>query len=144
MTTPRETFVEKLPKCDFCSATASYDGRTKMGPWAYMCEECFQKYGVGLGVGRGQKLKLRDKSFLSCVTSEAGTKPSSEALKKGIKKCATPAVTMTEGDLEQAVIDGLWYPTCPHCGQTTSAEPDATFIYCDACGKRFRIINPYF
>lgn len=139
-----ETYVEKLPKCDFCPKEAAYDARTKMGPWAYMCEECFKKYGVGLGVGRGQKLKLRSKSFASCVISEAGDKPSAEEVKKAAKTCATPSVTMTEKDLEEAVYEGVWYPICPHCGAATGAEPDATFVYCDACGKRFRIINPYF
>lgn len=44
------------PKCDFCSKPASYDGKTAMGPWAYMCDTHFRMYGVGLGLGRGQKL----------------------------------------------------------------------------------------
>lgn len=35
---------------------AEYDGRTKSGPWAHMCGECFAKHGVGLGTGVGQKL----------------------------------------------------------------------------------------
>lgn len=139
-----ETYVEKLPKCDFCEETAAYDGRTKMGPWAYMCELHFKAYGVGLGVGRGQKLKLRSDSFASCVITEAGEKPSPEDIKKATKTCATPTVTMTEDDLEQAVFGGVWYPICPHCGAPTGAEPDATFVYCNACGKRFRIVNPYF
>jgi len=139
-----ETYVDKLPECDFCGKEAHYDGRTKMGPWGYMCEDCFKMHGVGLGVGRGQKLKLRSKSFSSCVISEVGGKPSPEAIKKAVKTCATPSVTMTEKDLEQSVFDGVWYPICPHCGAATGAEPDATFVYCDACGERFRIVNPYF
>lgn len=37
--------------------TAYYDGKTIIeAHWAYMCEECFQKYGVGLGLGKGQRL----------------------------------------------------------------------------------------
>ena len=144
MTTPRETFVEKLSQCNFCSETAAYDGRTKMGPWAYMCEEHFEIQGVGLGIGRGQKLKLRPKSFASCVVSEAGEKPSTEAIKKAVETCKTPSVTMSVEALEQAVYDGVWYPICPHCGESTGAEPDAKFVYCDACGERFAIINPYF
>jgi hypothetical protein len=36
---------------------ATVDGKTKMGPWAYMCEDCHTVYGVGLGVGKGQRLK---------------------------------------------------------------------------------------
>jgi len=47
-------FEEK--KCDFCGDTAKYDGRTKLGPWAYMCQECFKRHGIGLGLGKGQRL----------------------------------------------------------------------------------------
>lgn len=50
-----ETTVSMIPNCDFCFNPASYDGKTKMGPWANMCEDCFKKYGVGLGTGKGQK-----------------------------------------------------------------------------------------
>lgn len=49
----------KLPACDFCEETASYDGKTCFGPWAYMCEEHFQVNGTGqLGLGIGQRLVL--------------------------------------------------------------------------------------
>lgn len=30
------------------------DGKTRQGPWATMSLESFKKYGVGLGLGRGQ------------------------------------------------------------------------------------------
>lgn len=59
----KSTVVEELPDCDYCKQEgrtppekAEYDGKTKHGPWAYMCEEHFNKYGVGLGTGLGQKL----------------------------------------------------------------------------------------
>lgn len=45
-----------MEECDFCKAPAEYDGKTRFGPWAYMCEKCFREYGSGLGVGRGQHL----------------------------------------------------------------------------------------
>ena len=51
-----EVVVPKLPKCDFCSAGALYDGKTILGPWAYMCPKHFRIYGIGLGLGKGQKL----------------------------------------------------------------------------------------
>lgn len=51
--TSRATIVD----CDFCGSEAKYDGKTKGGPWAFMCESCFNTQGVGLGIGRGQKLK---------------------------------------------------------------------------------------
>ena len=47
--------------CDMCwergiVREAKYDGKTRMGPWAYMCESCFQRYGTGLGLGHGKRL----------------------------------------------------------------------------------------
>ena len=50
--------VDDLPTCDFCEKVAAYDGATMMGPWANMCEECFELHGIGLGTGKGQKLIL--------------------------------------------------------------------------------------
>ena len=44
--------------CNICGKeceTYLYDGQTNFGPWAVMCYECFQKYGVGLGLGKGQE-----------------------------------------------------------------------------------------
>ena len=32
-------------KCSFCDNMALYDGKTKQGPWAYMCKIHFQMYG---------------------------------------------------------------------------------------------------
>ena len=56
-----EVKVEVLPKCDFCDSQAAYDGKTKMGPWANMCEAHFKVSGIGLGLGRGQRLILNKK-----------------------------------------------------------------------------------
>jgi hypothetical protein len=50
--------VSALPKCDMCSATAEYDGRTSLGCWANMCDTHYKVFGVGLGTGKGQKLIL--------------------------------------------------------------------------------------
>lgn len=65
--------VKKLPACDFASFPnstcgpaahpAGYDGATKLGPWANMCEVAFQSFGLGLGTGRGQALILERKSI---------------------------------------------------------------------------------
>lgn len=46
--------------CGFCTRNATQynyfiDGKTIFGSWALMCLECFEKYGVGLGRGLGQK-----------------------------------------------------------------------------------------
>jgi len=59
----KTALVSKLPNCDFCTAEgvtepAEYDGKTKRGPWGYMCQQHFDQYGVGLGLGLGQKLVL--------------------------------------------------------------------------------------
>jgi len=45
--------------CDLCRREAKYDGKTKMGPWAYMCEEHFRQFGIGLGSGKGQRLNVK-------------------------------------------------------------------------------------
>lgn len=52
-------------KCALCSndnrRETMFDAKTKLGPWAYMCEECFKDHGIGLGLGKGHRLK---KEFL--------------------------------------------------------------------------------
>ncbi len=47
--------------CDFCKRAgslkrATVDGKTKHGPWAFMCDKHFKTEGVGLGIGKGQRL----------------------------------------------------------------------------------------
>jgi len=34
--------------CDFCKQVAKYDGKTKLGPWAFMCEEHFKHLGYSI------------------------------------------------------------------------------------------------
>jgi len=53
-----QTRVTELPMCDLCrQKEAVIDGKTTLGgSWAYMCFQCFEKYGVGLGLGKGQEL----------------------------------------------------------------------------------------
>lgn len=58
--------LPRYPNCDLCGSAgatvqAKYDGKTTMGPWAYMCEKHFKKYGVGLGLGKGQELIVEEK-----------------------------------------------------------------------------------
>lgn len=53
-----EAPVTFIPMCDFPhseSVKAIYDGATVHGPWANMCEDHFQAFGMGLGMGRGQR-----------------------------------------------------------------------------------------
>lgn len=58
-------YVEQKPLCDFDKShgSAEYDGATTLGPWAYMCLSCYNKYGTGLGTGRGQKLELKGTNY---------------------------------------------------------------------------------
>lgn len=57
-----EVKVATLPKCDLCKNTALYDAKTKMGPWAYLCNRCFRRFGLfKLGIGYGQKLILEER-----------------------------------------------------------------------------------
>lgn len=54
--------VLHIPDCTLCvsqgkmGVPALYDGKTTLGPWANMCQEHFEVFGVGLGLGRGQML----------------------------------------------------------------------------------------
>lgn len=58
---PKEVTVSKLPPCDLHpDRKAEYDfSAPGMGCWMYGCRQCFQVHGVGLGVGKGQRLGLR-------------------------------------------------------------------------------------
>lgn len=63
MTTPlphTEVRLAALPECQIHldGTLAAYDGKTKGGPWAFMCQECFDVHGTGLGLGVGQRLVL--------------------------------------------------------------------------------------
>lgn len=61
--THAEVEISHYPECDFCIIkipNAHYDGRTKLGPWACMCEHHFKVYGVGLGLGKGQRFIIKE------------------------------------------------------------------------------------
>lgn len=63
-----EVKVAVLPLCDLCQfkgvkpvPKAEYDAKTKSGPWANLCEACFERYTWGvLGTGKGQRLVLEE------------------------------------------------------------------------------------
>jgi hypothetical protein len=58
--------VSVLPDCDICRHVelkmqperALFDGRTHIGQWANMCHPHMTSHGVGLGLGRGQRLVI--------------------------------------------------------------------------------------
>lgn len=57
--TGRKPSVCDIPNCGTPITNFWVDGRTTFGPWANMCPACFTKYGVGLGLGKGQKYDAR-------------------------------------------------------------------------------------
>lgn len=52
--------MKVYPSCNMCDGrgNARYDGKTILGTWAYMCPPCFKRYGMGLGTGKGQKIRI--------------------------------------------------------------------------------------
>lgn len=59
-----EAEVAQIPHCDICGdgkSHAAFDGKTKGGPWAFMCKDHFKEHGIGLGTGKGQRLKKDEK-----------------------------------------------------------------------------------
>lgn len=55
-------------RCEVCGrylSTTEYfvDGKTKNGPWAIMCPDCYDEIGCGVGIGKGQiyNSKTREK-----------------------------------------------------------------------------------
>jgi hypothetical protein len=58
--------IEHSGKCDICGTTDNdpiYDARTRLGPWAWLCEACFERHThKKLGLGFGQKYtKVKEK-----------------------------------------------------------------------------------
>lgn len=45
----------QLCECDLRKFDTFYDGKTSIGPWAWMCKRCYQLNGRGLGTGLGQE-----------------------------------------------------------------------------------------
>lgn len=56
MSAHEEVEVTDRRRCQFCFAPATIDGATKYGPWANMCTACHAEVGVGVGLGKGQRL----------------------------------------------------------------------------------------
>lgn len=60
----KKRWVGKIPlKCDICGGPiyeGFVDGRIQdAGCWANMCLQCHRRYGVGLGLGKGQKYNMK-------------------------------------------------------------------------------------
>jgi len=66
-------------RCDFCKEDAVYDGKTLLGPWAFMCANHFGIFGIRVQ-GLYTELKkevIEEKECCRCKT----TKPISEFYK---------------------------------------------------------------
>lgn len=65
------TYINPPKVCDVCHKPFGifmYDAKTCYGPWANMCETCFNTIGVGLGTGLGQQYKKNDQEQWVKVT----------------------------------------------------------------------------
>lgn len=73
----KDVLIDEIKFCDFCKMVgrtrrAAVDGATKAdspgrGQWANMCTEHHDLWGVGLGLGAGQRLHVRSEVILSDV-----------------------------------------------------------------------------
>ncbi len=55
--------LHKIPKCDICLSHGSekeavYEAKTSFGPWAFLCEKCFDEVGISLKMGLGRRVIL--------------------------------------------------------------------------------------
>jgi len=68
---------KEISMCEFdgCAEPAVVDGKTRIGPWANMCELHFQKYGIGLGTGKGQKIEGAVETVKASEPKVEDTKP---------------------------------------------------------------------
>lgn len=70
--------IHENQDCDLCKQNgrlvpATVDGKTAYGPWAFMCDDCFRRAGIGLGTGQGQRLvRCKDSECSFCHPTEGG------------------------------------------------------------------------
>lgn len=69
--------------CDFCSKPALYDAMSVMGPWAYMCEDHFERLAVK---ARGTYSLLEPVELVSKVCSVCGEEKPVSAFYKYVDK----------------------------------------------------------
>jgi len=63
-------WTSPLDQCQLCDGDYNgvmYDAKTQRG-WANMCQPCFEEFGIGLGIGFGQRYDLSPADhFWHCV-----------------------------------------------------------------------------
>lgn len=60
-------------KCDFCNKPATYDAKTTLGPWAYLCDEHFKQHAAAnctVGSKRHLYTRLDEKKSDGIPTKE--------------------------------------------------------------------------
>jgi len=76
ITTKARYWRDKAPvACELCHGPIGdefIDGKLRTGPWALLCPDCSRKWGVGLGIGRGQRYTLQaDGQWLNTTGRDA-------------------------------------------------------------------------
>lgn len=107
--------MDELPKCNMpgCNSTAAYDTKTRMGPWGYLCESHYNRYGTAPSTKLEQRVKIAYKS----------------------DKIPTVHLPLT--------LDSIVDISCPHCGESRTVEPDANYtVTCDSCDNKFKVVSP--
>ena len=106
--------MDKLPRCDVCHENdAIYDSKTKYGPHAYLCEDCFKLIGC----------------------------PPTTKLEKRVKIDA-PKTDKIPAVVIPLSLDSVIDVECPHCGESRGVEPDANYtVTCESCGNRYRVVS---
>lgn len=100
----------ELPKCDFCGAKARYDAPTKQGPWANMCQTCYDLH------------KSSSSDQLGCQFELVGIQHGATEKRQVVK------ITYAEDD--------YCYAICPKCRYQNTIEPDADYdMNCRCCGQ---------
>lgn len=124
----KEAVVDELPLCDLCKmegseTIAKYDGKTRQGPWGYMCEMHFKTHGIGLGLGRGQKLVLEKREeegkhipdmTIQAVLNSPAVDKDKENKKSKKSKCDHETVLEIYKDDTHEEIS---YYRCVQCGE---------------------------
>ena len=74
----RNVYIDEPRDCQLCKDdTATYDAKTLAGPWAYMCEDCWECEGSYAGGSRlivGEEPERTDSDIKSdlCAAIESG------------------------------------------------------------------------
>jgi len=113
----KKVYIDELKKCDFCQEAALYDVPTKGGPWADLCQRCFDEHA----------------SFTACVLGYAFVLRSGDPKRNEGKDVITVDPIIDLFNDEMRVM-------CPSCGEIKTLEIDVQGMFsCDGCGQKVQI-----